>query len=96
MNASPKNTTLEFKVACAGIRAHAAARRRARARCWRCGRSAAGKSEFGVCGVVGGMMVIEMLAGNMRRGRGGIVAVEDDMRQTYTVKHIWRGLTLLN
>ena len=50
----------------------------------------------GVCGVVGGMMVIEMLASNMRRGRGGIVAVEDDMRQTYTVKHIWKGLTLLS
>ena len=53
-----------------------------------------GKSEFGVCGVVGGMMVIEMLAGNMGRGRGGIVAVEDDMRQTYTVKHIRKCLTL--
>lgn len=33
--------------------------------------AAAEKSEFGVCGVVGGKMVIEMLAGNMRRGRGG-------------------------
>ena len=54
--------------------------------------SAAGKSEFGVCGVVGGMMVNELLAGTMRRGRGGIVAVEDDMRQTYTVKHIRKGL----
>ena len=31
--------------------------------------AAAGKSEFGVCGVVGGMMVIELLAGTMRRGR---------------------------
>lgn len=30
---------------------------------------AAGKSEFGVCGVVGGMMLIEVLAGTMRRGR---------------------------
>ena len=29
----------------------------------------AGKSEFGVCGVVGGMMVIELLPGTMRRGR---------------------------
>ena len=56
---------------------------------------AAGKSEFGVCGVVGGMMVIEMLACAMRRGRGRIAAVEDDMRQTYTVRHIRRGLTLL-
>ena len=31
--------------------------------------AAAEKSEFGVCGVVGGMMVIELLAGTMRRGR---------------------------
>ena len=38
--------------------------------CWR----AAVKSEFGVCGVVGGMTVIELLAGNMRRGRVGIAA----------------------
>ena len=27
---------------------------------------AAEKSEFGVCGVVGGMMAIELLAGTMR------------------------------
>ena len=40
-------------------------------------------------------MVIELLAGTMRRGRGGIAAAEDDMRQTYTVKHIRKGLTLL-
>ncbi len=40
-------------------------------------------------------MVIELLAGTMRRGRGRIAAVEDDMRQTYTVKHIRKGLTLL-
>ena len=32
-------------------------------------RRAAGKSEFGVCGGVGGMMVIEMLAGTMRLDR---------------------------
>ena len=38
--------------------------------------SAAGKSEFGVCGVVGGMMVIELLAGTMGRGRGRIAAGE--------------------
>ena len=76
--------------------AHAAARRRARARCWRSGLAAAGKSELGVCGVVGGMMVIELLAGTMGRGRGRIAAVEDDMRQTYTVKHIRKGLTLLS
>ena len=37
-----------------------------------------GKSEFGVCGGVGGMMVIELLAGTMRRGRGGIAAVENE------------------
>ena len=30
---------------------------------------AAEKSEFGVCGVVGGMMVIELLAGTMRLDR---------------------------
>ena len=54
-----------------------------------------GKSEFGVCGVVGGMMVIEMFAGTMRRGRVRIAAVEDDTRQAYTVKHIRKGLTLL-
>ena len=30
---------------------------------------AAEKSEFGMCGVVVGMMVIELLAGTMRRGR---------------------------
>ena len=40
-------------------------------------------------------MVIELLAGTMGRGRVGIAAVEDDMRQTYTVKHIRKGLTLL-
>ena len=41
-------------------------------------------------------MAIEMLAGTMRRGRGGIAVVEDDMRQTYTVRHIRKGLTLLS
>jgi len=54
------------------------------------------KSEFGLYGVVGGMTVIELLAGTMRRGRGGIVAGEYDMRQTYTVKHIRKGLTLFS
>ena len=58
--------------------------------------AALGTSEFGLYGVVGGKMVIELLAGTMRRRRGGIVAVEDDVRQTYTVKHIWKGLTLLS
>ena len=37
---------------------------------------AAEKSEFGVCGVVGGMMVIEALAGMMRLDRGRFAAVE--------------------
>ena len=40
-------------------------------------------------------MVIELLAGTMRRGRGRIAAVED-MRQAYIVKHIRKGLTLLS
>ena len=31
--------------------------------------AALGKTDFGVCGVVVGMMVIELLAGTMRRGR---------------------------
>ena len=35
---------------------------------------AAEKSEFGLCGVVGGMTVIELLAGTMRLDRGGIAA----------------------
>ena len=35
---------------------------------------AAEKSEFGVCGVVGRMMVIEVLAGTMRLDRGRIAA----------------------
>lgn len=37
--------------------------------------SAAEKSEFGVCGVAGGMIAIELLAGKMRLDRGGIAAV---------------------
>ena len=58
---------------------------------------AAEKSELGVCGGVGGMMVIELLAGKMRLVRGGLAAVEDDMRQTYIYsKHIQKGLTLLS
>ena len=40
--------------------------------------------------------MIGLLAGTMRRGRGRIAAVEDNMRQTYTVKHIRKGLTLLS
>ena len=49
---------------------------------WNCRCSvAAEKSEFGVCGVVGGMMVIELLAGTMRLDRDGIAAVMN-VRQT--------------
>ena len=54
--------------------------------------AAAEKSDFELCGVVGGMTMIELLAGKMRLARGGIAAVEGDMRQTYTVKHIRKGL----
>ena len=36
---------------------------------------AVGKSEFGVCGVVGGMMVIELLAGTMMLDRGRITPI---------------------
>lgn len=45
---------------------------------------AAEKSEFGVCGVVGGMMVGVLLASAMRMARGGLAA-EMNVRQTYTV-----------
>ena len=38
-------------------------------RCWRL---AAGKSEFGLCGVVGGMTMIELLAYTMRSVRDRI------------------------
>ena len=55
---------------------------------------AAGKSEIGLCGVDGGMMVIEMLAGKMRLDRSRIAAVET-VRQAYIVRHIWKCLTLL-
>ena len=41
-------------------------------------------------------MVIELLADKMRLERGRIAAGEDDVRQTYTVKHIRKGLTLLS
>ena len=37
--------------------------------------AAAEKSEFGLCGGVGGIMVIELLAGTIRLDRGGIAAV---------------------
>ena len=45
--------------------------------------------------MVGGKMVIELLAGTMRLDRVGIAAVEDDVRQTYTVSLLQKGLTLL-
>ena len=34
---------------------------------------AAEKGEFGLCGVVGGKMVIELVAGKMRLDRGRLV-----------------------
>ena len=37
--------------------------------------AALGKTDFGVYGVVGGMIAIELLAGKMRLDRGGIAAV---------------------
>lgn len=40
--------------------------------------SAAGKSEFGLCGVVGGMTVIELLAYIIRLFRGKIAAVGNE------------------
>ena len=43
--------------------------------CW----PAFGKSELGVCGVVGGMTVIVMLAYTMRQDCSGIVEVEYDI-----------------
>ena len=52
---------------------------------------AAEKSKFGVCGVVGGMMVIELLAGAMRRGRGGIAAVEDERMEGRINLFGWGG-----
>lgn len=45
--------------------------------CWRSGLLAAvEKSVFGLCGVVGGKMVIELLSGKMRLDRGRIAAVD--------------------
>lgn len=40
--------------------------------------AALGKSEPGLCGVVGGITVIVMLAYTMRWGCGGIAAVESE------------------
>ena len=44
-------------------------------------RSAAGRSECGVCGGVGGVMVIELLAGTMRRGRWVIERMRGNARR---------------
>ena len=40
--------------------------------------AAVGKSEFGLCGVVGGMTVIELVAYTMRSVRGRIAAVRTE------------------
>ena len=57
-------------------------------------RRAVGKSEIGLCGVVGGMMVIELLAGTMRRGRSGIAAAGNE---NYCGNLLWQSsLTLLS
>ena len=42
--------------------------------------AAAEKSEFGLCGGVGGIMVIELLAGTMRRGRWMIERMRGNAR----------------
>ncbi len=57
--------------------------------------AALGKSGFGLCAVIGVMMAIELLAYTMIMFRDGIVTVMN-VRQTYTVKNIQKGLTLLN
>ena len=44
----------------------------------RWGLAALGKSEFGLCGVVGGMTVIALLAYTIRSVRGRIVAVGNE------------------
>ena len=56
--------------------------------------SAAGKSEGGLDGVVGGMTVIVMLAYTMRLLRGGIAAAGNE---NYCGNLLWQSsLTLLN
>ena len=61
------NLIIDAIVAGAGIRACTIARRRAVAVRKVLEMRAVGKSEFGVCGVVGGMMAIERMMGNARR-----------------------------
>ena len=53
---------------------------------------AAGKSEFGLCGVVGGMTVIELLAGKMRLDRGRIAAV--GRIEDWIIFFAWGGSTM--
>lgn len=43
--------------------------------------AAAEKSELGLCGGVGGIMVIELLAGTMRRGRWVIERMRGNARR---------------
>ena len=43
--------------------------------------AALGKTDFGVCGGVGGVMVIELLAGTMRRGRWVIERMRGNARR---------------
>ena len=57
--------------------------------------AALGKTDFGLYGVAGGMTGIALAVCVMRRGYGGIAAMMN-VRQTYTVEHIQKGLTLLN
>ena len=73
--------------------------------CWNDNRREAAfvKSDFGVCGVVGGKMVIELLAGTMRLDRGRIAAVGCSSmgagsigRKKYCGNLLWQSsLTLL-
>jgi len=52
------------------------------ARCWRSGLAAFVKSDFGLYGVVGGMMVVVLMAFAMGQVRGGIAAGMN-VRQAY-------------
>ena len=52
--------------------------------------AALGKTDFGLCGVVGGMMMAALLA-KTRMVRGASAAVLN-ARQTYTVRHMQKGL----
>lgn len=52
--------------------------------------AASGKTDFGLYGVVGGMVMVALLV-NMMSVRDGIAAVMD-VRQTYTVEHIQKSL----